>query len=122
MTKEQFYNLVFPEPNTGCFLWAGRYDKNGYGRLSHRKLQIAHRQSYEYTNGYFDHKLWVLHKCDNPACVNPDHLYLGGPKQNCIDRDTRGRQKTQRGTNHKLSKLNDEQIRQIRTLYNPPGS
>lgn len=61
----------------------------------------------------------VLHKCDNPACVNPDHLYLGDPKQNNIDRDTRGRQKTKRGFEHKFAKFSAEQVREIREVHNP---
>lgn len=120
MTQDQFNALIFPEPNTGCFLWAGRHDNKGYGRLSHGAMhQVAHRQSYENAKGPFDKKMHVLHTCDNPACVNPDHLYLGDQRQNNIDRDSRGRQKTQHGTNHKLAKLDDEKVREIKRLHNP---
>ena len=115
-----FMERVFPEPNTGCWLWSGRHDKKGYGRLSNRTpLQLAHRFSYALYCGEFDKKMHVLHKCDNPACVNPDHLYLGDQKQNNIDRDTRGRQKTKRGIEHKLAKLTNSDVIQIRKLHNP---
>ncbi len=119
MDREKFMNLVMPEPNTGCWIWIGRFDNNGYGRLSHReKYQVAHRYSFALFNGDFDVKEWVLHKCDNPFCVNPDHLYLGDAKQNMIDRDTRGRQKTQRGSAHKLAKISEADAIQIRALHN----
>jgi hypothetical protein len=118
--KAMFDSNVFPEPNTGCWLWAGRHDNKGYGRIHGKSLniQLAHRFS------YFIYKedpkgQCCLHTCDNPACVNPDHLYLGDQKQNNIDRDTRGRQVTQHGTNHKLAKLTDDQVQQIRALHNP---
>lgn len=118
MNQQQFNDLVYPEPNTGCFLWAGRCDSKGYGRLSSRSNhQVAHRQSFEYANGKFDYKFHVLHTCDNPMCVNPDHLYLGDQKQNNIDRDTRGRQKTKRGTEHKLAKITEQDAINIRVRY-----
>jgi hypothetical protein len=115
-------NLVMPEPNTGCWIWIGRTNYNGYGMCGRQKdsfEQLAHRHSFFLHNGKFDRINWVLHKCDNPFCVNPDHLYLGNAQQNNIDRDTRGRQKTKRGTEHKLAKLNESQVLEIRKLHNP---
>ena len=100
---------------TGCWLWGGRHDNKGYGRLSHGgTFQVAHRLSYFIHNGDFNHKKHVLHKCDVSACVNPDHLYLGDQTQNNIDRDTRGRQKTKHGQDHKVSKLKNEDVIAIR--------
>lgn len=120
MTKEQFISLIYPEPNTGCWLWGGRFDSKGYGRLSHRgTFQTAHRQSYFYFKGEFDTKKHVLHSCDNPACVNPEHLSLGDQRQNNIERDIRGRQKTKHGEEHKLAKLTTEQVIEIRRIHNP---
>jgi hypothetical protein len=124
MKKEQFEDNIFPEPNTGCWLWAGIDDKfKGYGkwhaRTPNQKFQLAHRYSYYLVNGDFDPKMCVLHKCDVPACVNPDHLYLGDQRQNNIDRDTRGRQRTKKGIEHKCCKLTEDQVRQIRKLYVP---
>jgi hypothetical protein len=113
-----FMKKVYPEPNTGCWIWAGRHDEKGYGRISHAgTFQVAHRYSYYLHNGEFDIKLCVLHKCDVPACVNPDHLYLGDQRQNNIDRDQRGRQKTARGSAHKLSKITEDQSIEIRRLW-----
>lgn len=113
--------LVFPEPNTGCWLWAGRHDSNGYGRghFYKRTIQLAHRFSYVIHKGPIPEGSCALHVCDNPACVNPDHLYLGDQRQNNIDRDVRKRQKTKRGKEHKLAKLTDDDVRQIRLLHEP---
>jgi hypothetical protein len=121
MEVERFMELVFPEPNTGCWLWAGRHDSKGYGRghFLKRTMQLAHRFSYYSYKGEIGLNMYVLHSCDNPACVNPDHLYLGDQKQNNIDRDSRGRQKTKRGSEHKLAKLNEQQVLEIRRLHNP---
>lgn len=114
----KFESLVYPEPNTGCWLWAGRHDSNGYGRghFANRTIQLAHRYAYLLYKED-PQKKHVLHKCDNPACVNPEHLYLGDQKQNNIDRDSRGRQKTARGCNHKLSKLSEGEVLCIRSLH-----
>jgi hypothetical protein len=117
MTKEEFFEKVYPEPTSGCWLWSGRHDKNGYGRISNIPHQLTHRQSYAYVKGEFDLNKHLLHTCDNPACVNPDHLYLGDQRQNNNDRDSRGRQKTKRGCEHKLSRFTHEQISEIRSLY-----
>lgn len=121
MKTEKFWGLVYPEPNTGCWLWAGRHDAKGYGRghFHNRTIQLAHRYAYLLWYGVLPNDLCVLHKCDNPACVNPYHLYLGDQRQNNIDRDSRKRQKTKHGTEHKLAKLTDSQVVEIRTIYNP---
>jgi hypothetical protein len=120
MKIQVFESLVFPEPNTGCFIWAGRVDKSGYGRVSNKmgNLQVAHRLSYFFYKGEFDRKMCVLHTCDNPTCVNPMHLYLGDQKQNNIDRDVRKRQRTKHGSDHKLAKLNEAKVLRIRSLHN----
>lgn len=111
---ESFMEKVYPEPNTGCWLWIGKPDKNGYGRLAAKKykLRSPHRQSYFFFKGDFDRKKWVLHTCDQPACVNPDHLFLGNNEINSKDRDNKGR--TIKGENHYNSKLNQNNIIEIR--------
>lgn len=118
MTVDKFNSLVFPEPNTGCWLYAGNFGKSGHGRGSFQKgIQLAHRFAYLIHSNVDPDKMDVLHKCDVPNCVNPEHLYLGDQRQNNIDRDTRGRQKTQRGTDHKLAKLDDEKVLEIRRYW-----
>ncbi len=76
-----------------CWEWnAGRSETN-YGKFSFRnKTMIAQRFSFLFFNGFLPDDLCVLHKCDNPPCVNPNHLFLGTMLDNVRDRDAKGRQ------------------------------
>lgn len=84
----------------GCWEWlgAGRHEF-GYGRLG-KPRQYAHRYSYELHHGPTPAGMFVLHKCDNPPCVNPAHLYAGTQKRNCLDAVERGRANRVRGADH----------------------
>ena len=80
-----------PVPFSGCWLWTGCVDgKMGYGilELMERRL-LAHRVSFEAFNGPIPESLHVLHKCDVPSCVNPNHLYAGTDQDNVNDREAR---------------------------------
>lgn len=114
--KRRFMTYVYPEPNTGCWLWSGSVNGSGYGFLhksTNNPFVTAHRYSFFIHKGDFDRSLCVLHHCDTPCCVNPDHLYLGDPKQNAIDRDSRGRGVKIRGEDSVLSKLSNDTVIQI---------
>ncbi len=77
-TRARFESKYCPEPNTGCWLWTGSHFDTGYGQFHIRRSAVgAHRVSYEIHHGTIRDGLWVLHRCDTPACVNPDHLFLG---------------------------------------------
>lgn len=81
-----------PEPNTGCWLWAGACTQAGYGRIASGKVFfLAHRLSYQISNGDVRAGHLVCHSCDTPSCVNPDHLWLGTPEQNTQDCIGKGR-------------------------------
>lgn len=100
-----------PEPNTGCWLWAGPYDRFGYGRYSNTP---AHRAMWAATNG--PPGSWhVLHKCDNRACVNPDHLFLGTNKDNVEDRKKKGRRCSWPGEGNSRARLTDDDVREIKS-------
>lgn len=84
--------IAEPEPNTGCYLWPLGTTTDGYGvfQLRGRKM-YAHRWSYLVAFGHLPEGVLVLHKCDTPACVNPDHLFLGSQKDNMDDASNKGR-------------------------------
>lgn len=117
VSLEYLLEKTYPEPNSGCWLWSGLHDKNGYGRVSPKKFRLrnTHRLMYFFTYGEFDRSLQVLHKCDNPACINPSHLFLGTNIENVADRQHKFR--TVKGKAHYKAKLNDQIIRAIRIEY-----
>jgi hypothetical protein len=95
-----------------CWSWRGTPNGNGYPTIGHKgKVLIASRVSYELHFGEFDKALWVLHKCDNPICTNPTHLYLGTRADNMRDMVDRARQP--RGERARLSKLKLAQVKLI---------
>ena len=112
-----FNNGYITEPNTGCWLWTKYSDKDGYGSLTiNRRPRSAHRFSYELYKGIIPNKLFVLHKCDTPSCVNPDHLFLGTGYDNVQDCKNKNRRANQRGENNPFSKLKEKQVDEIRLL------
>jgi len=99
--------------NGGCWLWNRYANPKGYGRANVRgRFFLAHRLSWESVNGPIPDGLFICHKCDVPACVNPDHLYAGTVIDNSRDAVLRGRQP--HGETHPLAKLSDEQVAAIR--------
>ena len=118
-TAESFWRRV---DRTGdCWIWQGRTDEKGYGRVGYRRRQFvgAHRVSWALTHGGDLPKSWVLHRCDNPPCVNPDHLFLGDATDNNRDRQAKGRTKGWAGKTeheHHAFKADTELVRQMLTL------
>ena len=113
--EQAFYSMISAEPMSGCWLWMGNATKNGYGVIAQN---YAHRLSYAMHNGEIGN-LHVLHRCDNPGCVNPKHLFLGTQQDNNADKLKKGRASggSMKGTEHHQAKLNDQNVIQIRERY-----
>lgn len=83
---QRFLEYASPEPNTGCWLWTKTVDSHGYGRMYVKGgAHGAHRVSYELFVGPIPACKLILHKCDMPICVNPDHLLIGTQSDNMND-------------------------------------
>ena len=114
---------------TDCWRWLGRCDAFGYGRLKWQSpngfLNRAHRVAWVLANGAIPPGLSVLHRCDNPPCVNPNHLFLGTQQDNNADRHNKGRSRgglpighsfAPKGEQHPKAKLSWLIVDEIRKL------
>ena len=96
-----------------CWVWIGNKDRKGYGRFCFSTGHIgAHRFIWEITFGGIPAGMQVLHTCDNPACVRPDHLFLGTNQDNRTDSVTKDRQA--KGGGHGRHKLTEDEVRFIK--------
>ena len=113
---ERFFSKIsFENHSNKCWIWTGSKDKAGYGLLRMGKKFIkSHRYAYQLYNGNFDNKLFVCHKCDNPSCNNPEHLFLGTAKENNLDRVNKNRNANQKGSNQTSAILNEKLVLEIR--------
>jgi hypothetical protein len=113
--KERFMKHVHPEPNSGCWLWAGGINRYGYGKFSvtRSKANVAYRVSYRIFVEEPPEGAHICHKCDNKLCVNPDHLFLGNHAINMHDAKIKGRMHP--GEKHGLAKLTKDAVLDIRS-------
>jgi len=114
--EERFWSFI--NRDDGCWRWQGKKADNGYGRFwVDGGMVAAHRFSYELHHGKIPDGLFVLHRCDNPECTNPDHLFVGTLKDNMQDMVRKGRQRVQHGEKNTMSKLTESDVRSIRAKY-----
>lgn len=119
ITNEEFWAKATIQQN-GCLEWQYAKNENGYGILNYRrKSWLAHRLAYKLVHGSVPKLLLVCHKCDNPPCINPDHLFLGTYKTNQRDSINKNRAKMIEsvGEDNFNAKLTNNQVYEIRALF-----
>lgn len=115
---ESFWSRI--RRTDACWLWTGHRNNDGYGSLRRGDKMIkVHRLSWELHFGTIPDGTEVCHHCDNPACVRPDHLFLGTHLDNMVDRDSKGRSGShlRRGELNGQSKLTASQVQDILRRY-----
>lgn len=114
--EERFWNKVKKGKLRECWPWTAATDKDGYGIFGTESTTAAkaHRVAYQLKYGVDPGLLKVLHRCDNPPCVNPRHLYMGTPMDNMQDKIMRGRERYIRGEECHTAKLTAVQVQAIR--------
>lgn len=117
---ERFHSYYTINENTGCWVWDKCSSESEYGRFhAYGKCFPAHRFSYELHVGKIPKGLVACHKCDNPPCVNPNHIFIGTHLDNTIDMHRKGRGRY--GENHGRAKLTINDVNEIRKDYNTGG-
>lgn len=113
--KDRFNIYVDASNKDGCWIWIGaRQRRDRYGTFGiDGKMYLSHRVSYQIHKGEIPQGMHVLHTCDVPYCVNPDHLFLGSHHDNMTDKENKGRGKQAKGECSGNAKLTEDNVRDI---------
>lgn len=126
MNREEKYILdrIIKDLGTGCWNWTAYKNKDGYAfggknvaLCRSTKEVLIHRASYVFYKGAIPAGLYVLHRCDNPSCVNPDHLFLGTHQDNMNDMWNKERRRIKYGEESHRAVLKENDVRYIREHY-----
>jgi hypothetical protein len=113
-TEARFYAKV--DTTGDCWVWTGQKIPSGYGRFTMQgRRHMAHRAAYTLFVGNIPDGMDVLHRCDNPPCCNPDHLFLGTDADNTYDKLMKGRMA--RGEGIGMAKLSELDVQDLRQLH-----
>lgn len=115
---ERFTLCICADSKTGCWNWTGPRLRSGYGSTSYKSAERrAHRLSWRLFNGTIPEGMSVCHKCDNPRCVRPEHLFLGTQLDNVRDMIAKGRDRKALGQKNGRAKMDEGSVREIRRLH-----
>lgn len=119
--KARILNSVNIDTSSGCWLWTRTCNNKGYGTMTvNKKTVLSHRISFEVFNRRLLDRTLVLHRCDNPPCCNPNHLFSGTHQDNVLDAIKKGRlfrlpPISFTGSSNPMSKLIEKDVKEIRT-------
>lgn len=116
-SPENFWRRVAVASESECWLWTGGKSRTGYGQTTFNyQHRLAHRVSWELTHGEIPDGMMVCHRCDNPACCNPEHLFIGSNSDNQLDSVLKGRSRAarQNGSTNHCARLTESQVIEIR--------
>jgi hypothetical protein len=116
--EERIWRNVTIDPVTGCWNWNGMKDKHGRGQIKiGNRWPVVSRVAFELTFGEISKDINVLHTCDNPSCINPDHLDLGTQADNVADMMEKGRWNGDIGENNGNAKLTNTMLEEIKKRH-----
>lgn len=114
--KTRIHNLTFYSPD-GCWIWLGYLNTRGYGLVKFNGLAcLAHRVNYELFKGNIPDGMQACHHCDNRACINPDHIFIGTALDNAKDMVRKGRSPNNLGEKNPNAIVTGDQVIEIRAL------